>query len=208
MKITYLFKKYAKQLDDFWHSRMNPINLTLLLRKGITNSMFGDPTDILKEELYSSEISEFIADNRENTDDEKAFNAHWFIIYRLRIKYKSDLDVWNHFEYWQTPQITVSKKTGDCEDFALLWMKLMKMLEVPSYKCMMIGGYVSNNGIEGHAYPIYFNGIRAVNMDLTYYVRVLKVRDRATFRIPSGKYLSLWWAFNWRSCYRRPYWIR
>lgn len=203
--IQDLFKKYSKQLDDFWHTRMNPINLMLRLKKG----EFGNPISILAKPLVNDKVNEFIKENLNKDDDEKAFLAHLFIKMTLRIKYKPDSEVWNDVDYWQSPQLTTDIGTGDCEDQTLLWLKLMQLLEVPSYKCMAIGGYVNNDTlIEGHCYPLYFTGIRAVNMDVTYYVRILKIKDRATFKIPSDRYLSLWWAFNWRSCYKYPYWVK
>ena len=205
MGIQTLFKKFAKELDEFWHTRMNPIDLRLR----ISDSVFGSPVLLLKDELCTTQVSEFLADHYKDSDDDKAFWCHYFIKHILKVKYKSDKEVWDKVEHWQTPQITALRKTGDCEDQTLLWMKLMQMLDVPSYKCMALGGYVYNNGVTvGHCWPVYFDGIRAVNMDLTYYVRVLKVKDRATFRIPQGSYVSMWWAFNWRSCYLKPYWLK
>ena len=177
----------------------------------IKSGELGDPLSLLREPLSSPEINEFLAEHYNDSDDEKAFQAHLFIKYRLRIKYLADSIAWNKTEYWQTPQITINRGTGDCEDQTLLWMKLMQLLNVPSYKCMALGGYVFNEDIgevEGHCYPVYFTGTRAVNMDLTYYIRILRIKDRATFRIPNKNYLSFWWAFNWRSCYLKPYWVK
>jgi hypothetical protein len=41
------------------------------------------------------------------------------------IDYKADLDNFK-LDDWQSPQETIRKGTGDCEDFAILWMYFIK----------------------------------------------------------------------------------
>jgi hypothetical protein len=201
MGFADLMKKFVKELDDYWHSRNHPTY------KRIMTSMhkYTHPVDLLKNDdiIEIKEVKEFIEKFKNHTDDYKAYRAHYFIIRDLKIEYKTDKEAWDKLEYWQSPYITWVKNSGDCEDFTLLWLKLMQLLGVPSYKCMAIVDYKL-----GHCYPVYFTGFRTVNMDLTYYTNVFRISNRKTFSVPQGDYKEVTVAFNWRSCYARPYWMR
>ena len=203
MKFTDLLKKYQKQIEDYWHNRMIPIDLWIVINRDLIQL-----NKVFDTKITNPRVLDFIEKTKDLPDDFKAYKTHYFIMKTLKIKYKRDIEVHNLPDYWQSPDETVELGTGDCEDFTILWMKIMQLLGVPSYKCMAIVGMVDNGVKELHAYPVYFNGIRAVNMDLTCYVNVLMVSNRATFRIPNDKYLSMWWAFNWKSSYKKLYWVR
>jgi hypothetical protein len=161
MSFQDLLDKYKKELDDFWHSRMNSIQLRLKI-----NGELRYPPDMFKTQLEDPRVTKFINTYSNASDDFKAYRAHYFIKRELKIKYKSDKDVWNVADYWQTPQETMDKGTGDCEDQTFLWMKLMQLLEVPSYKCMALGGMVIG---EGHCFVentkvINSNGFEDIDM--------------------------------------------
>lgn len=92
--------------------------------------VFGDKTYftslVLREKLYSPEkISKWLIQN---------------------IEYKSDEELYNKIEYWQTPLETISKKAGDCEDFAFLTQELLNQIGIFSEVVMMEDFY-----FEGHA---------------------------------------------------------
>lgn len=42
------------------------------------------------------------------------------------IEYMNDIEVWNKYEYFQSPLQTATIKTGDCEDTGILFMFLLK----------------------------------------------------------------------------------
>jgi len=42
------------------------------------------------------------------------------------IEYRYDIDVWGKREYWQLPEETYVMGTGDCEDYAIMFMYLCK----------------------------------------------------------------------------------
>jgi len=66
------------------------------------------------------------------------------------IVYKTDWEAWGYPDYWQTPSQTYTKRTGDCEDFALLAMYLMHTAGIDSHLVLID---VRENGITSlHAY--------------------------------------------------------
>ena len=205
MSFADLLVKFRKELEDYWNNKMEPIYKRVWVR----DNKIEYPVDMLKTHINDDRVTEFINTYKYSVDDFKAYIAHYFIKKVLNIRYKTDKESWDMIEYWQTPQETLEKGTGDCEDQTILWMKLMQLLDVPSYKCLAIGGeVVSGNNLTGHCYPVYFTGIRPVNMDLTYYSYIRKIQNRYTFKIPLNNYKTFWWAFNWKSCYKKPYWVR
>lgn len=68
-----------------------------------------------------------------------------------QITYKRDIVQYGVADYWQFPIETISSKTGDCEDVAILFCTLMRAYGVPATQV-----YVAVGGIEGtqsyHAY--------------------------------------------------------
>ncbi len=49
-----------------------------------------------------------------------------------KIIYKSDFDTWGVQDYWQTPEETLILRTGDCEDFTILAMALLRLAGIYS----------------------------------------------------------------------------
>lgn len=41
------------------------------------------------------------------------------------VTYKSDMEQWNVSDVWQTPETTLKLKTGDCEDYSILFMSIL-----------------------------------------------------------------------------------
>lgn len=56
------------------------------------------------------------------------------------IAYKTDLEAHGVADYWQTPEETLRRGTGDCEDFALLKMALLEGLGLPKEKMWIATG--------------------------------------------------------------------
>lgn len=204
MSFMDLFRKYREQLTNFWHKRMKPLDMWIVINKELIR-----PPSVFDKPLINSKAITFIKRIKNLPDDYKAYKCHYFILEELKIKYKRDLEAHDVVDYWQSPEETIKLGTGDCEDFTILWMKLMQMLNVPSYKCLAVMGMISSNGRpELHLYPVYFTGIRSVNMDLTAYTNLMMVGNRPSFRVPNDLYLSFWWSFNWRTCYRKLHGMR
>ena len=68
------------------------------------------------------------------------------------IDYMSDEERWGIEEYWQTPEETLSLRTGDCEDFAILLCTLLRAYGIGEEQIYVAVG-VDNEGY-GHAFLI------------------------------------------------------
>jgi len=68
------------------------------------------------------------------------------------IKYKTDKEQWGVAEYWQTPEDTLSLRTGDCEDFATLLCTLLRAYGIGEQQIYIALG-LDNDGY-GHAFLI------------------------------------------------------
>jgi predicted transglutaminase-like cysteine proteinase len=68
------------------------------------------------------------------------------------IEYRTDEEQWGVDEYWQTPEETLSLRTGDCEDFALLLCTLLRAYGIGEEQVYVTVG-LDNEGY-GHAFLI------------------------------------------------------
>jgi len=68
------------------------------------------------------------------------------------IEYKTDEEQWGVDEYWQTPEETLSLRTGDCEDFAILLCTLLRAYRIGEEQIYVALG-LGNDGY-GHAFLI------------------------------------------------------
>lgn len=56
------------------------------------------------------------------------------------IDYKSDKEVWRIPDYWQFPSTTIKKRTGDCEDQAMLLTSLLRCAGFPREQIHLVYG--------------------------------------------------------------------
>ena len=73
----------------------------------------------------------------------------------FNVDYISDQTKWGIPEYWQPPHITLEDRTGDCEDYAILFMYLMYYYF--DEKCPLLiqklwGGYHAISKYDGYYY--------------------------------------------------------
>lgn len=88
-------------------------------------------------------------------DNETALNVLEFV--KGWVTYKGDILIHKQPEFWQDPEETFSRRTGDCEDGAILICTLMGLAGVPAWKRKNAAGDVlSNANITGHDYAIFF----------------------------------------------------
>jgi hypothetical protein len=74
------------------------------------------------------------------------------------IAYKSDQDRWGG-DYWQTPEETLSYRTGDCEDFSILLCSLLRAYGIDAERVYVTLGV--DGGEDGHAFLVedwYYDG--------------------------------------------------
>lgn len=50
-----------------------------------------------------------------------------------RIEYNSDGNVWKSFDHWATPEETIEKGQGDCEDFAILVCSILRSMGLDAW---------------------------------------------------------------------------
>uniref|UniRef100_A0A6M3KZW9 Putative peptidase n=1 Tax=viral metagenome TaxID=1070528 RepID=A0A6M3KZW9_9ZZZZ len=55
------------------------------------------------------------------------------------IKYRSDKQRYDESDYWQMPQQTLARGTGDCEDFVILDMQLLWEIGIESHMVLIPG---------------------------------------------------------------------
>jgi Transglutaminase-like superfamily len=67
------------------------------------------------------------------------------------IDYKSDQERWRG-DYWQTPEETLSYRTGDCEDFSILLCSLLRTYGIAAERVFVTLGVDGSD--DGHAFLI------------------------------------------------------
>ena len=67
------------------------------------------------------------------------------------IAYKSDKEQWGK-DYWQTPEETLSYRTGDCEDFSILLCSFLRAYGIDAQRVYVALGVDGEN--DGHAFVI------------------------------------------------------
>lgn len=102
-----------------------------------------------------------------------------------RVWYKSDLEVHGKREYWQDPEETLKRRTGDCEDFAILAKAALTKL---GYRPFLLGVF-PERGV-GHVVCCYLEPKR-----LLYYTidnkKGNKKRAHHMWDVP-GKVMKNW----------------
>lgn len=79
-----------------------------------------------------------------------------------KIKYMSDIENYGVSDYWAKPEETLKRKSGDCEDIAILKYELLKKVGVPTKDINVV--FTIYNG-QGHVYlEVTLNG-KIYNLD-------------------------------------------
>ena len=188
---TKLLEKFGSVVESWWNNRWKQTTV----RYPTDGVVMKDPRELLRAKFEPTpETLAFLESIKGKTHDEKAYLIHKWILRDFGFKYKSDKDIWNKTEYWQTPQQTQELHTGDCEDASLFWTKLAELAGIPAFRRK---AYCGDTDAGGHCYPAYLTveGNRWVSMDLTYYAKVLRVEYRAA--IQNMRYYGrVWFTFN------------
>jgi len=58
--------------------------------------------------------------------------------FNRRLRFEDDLEIWKIKDYWATPIESLSRRAGDCEDFAIAKYVTLRLLGIPDDKLRLI----------------------------------------------------------------------
>ncbi len=126
------------------------------------------------------------------------------------ITYTGDIKSWKMSEYWQTPQETLQKGTGDCEDGAILIYAMAIYKGVPASRMLLFAGSVDGGGhcwlgYKSNEYPLnwcfmdwcYWYNRNTPNNRTKYYIK-----DTTIYNDDKNQYYNIWFGFNHLTSHR------
>ena len=129
-------------------------------------------------------------------DDETVWRCCMFV--QDYIKYVGDEEARGQLEFWQYPEDTLIRGTGDCEDGAILMKTLTLCAGVPDWKVKIVAGNVKGGG---HAYCTYIrDDDTQCILDWCYWPNRLKINRRPDF-LNESNYYEIWFSFNHNHSY-------
>jgi predicted transglutaminase-like cysteine proteinase len=124
-------------------------------------------------------------------DNQTVFNCCMFV--QDNIRYVGDEEARGQVEFWQNPEDTITRGTGDCEDGAILMKSLTQCAGVPDWKVKIVAGDVKGGG---HAYCTYIrDDDTQCILDWCYWPNRLPVNQRKAF-YEEENYYDIWFSFN------------
>jgi len=162
-----------------------------------------------KTETYEIDVRNFFTSNDSTIPnlpsglsyDECAVSALRWV--HNNISYVSDSSSEGYSEYWQFPFETLTLKTGDCEDGAILIANIMLKAEVPYWRIRLNAGDVKGGG---HAYVTYLREADSkwYVLDWCYWYE----KSLANFGIKEfkdlDKYYGIWFSWNLKYSFYTP----
>ena len=192
-----LMKKFGNIIYNYMLKKFKKIDRRYLIRS--TDSKMTDLKGFCKEcmddeklKIKAKELSKVYY-----MDDWDKLMIHILRYVHNILTYKSDLSQWGIREYWQTARVTFEKKTGDCEDGAILILTLARLAGVPENRIFLSCGYCkTRSGVGGHAYVTYRgnDGAEYV-LDWCYYHDRNYIPNHKTF-LEDKRYLKPRWFFG------------
>lgn len=96
------------------------------------------------QQLYGPQVLRIYRDwqqlvlrlSKEGSDEVKVREVNQF--FNQRLHYMEDIDLWKQVDYWATPLESMSKGSGDCEDYAFAKYFTLRELGVAPQKLRMI----------------------------------------------------------------------
>ena len=177
----------GKTREEWWTTRFpeKPI---------LYRAQDGNVRDVRNFIFEHSYILDQVIENynlRGSSDDETVLKCCLFV--QDSIRYVGDEIARGQVEYWQNPEDTITRGTGDCEDGAILMKSLTQCAGVPDWKVKIVAGDVKGGG---HAYCTYIrNNDTQCVMDWCYWPNRLPVNARKEFKNEEN-YYSIWFSFN------------
>ncbi len=154
---SMLIDKFPKVFETYWNNKWKRSNLHYVSKGDgqllpVIDSFGNGSPELLN-------VADTLSRIYDRDWDDLAFGCFKFV--RSFVDYKSDKVTQGVPEYWQDPNETFASGEGDCEDGALLLMKLMELSGVPAWRRKVCAGWVKDptfgDAYVGHAYVIYLN---------------------------------------------------
>jgi predicted transglutaminase-like cysteine proteinase len=177
----------GKTREQYWTARFphKPV---------LYNAQDNHPRDVrnftfARSYLLDEVISQYKLKGKD--DNETMLNCCLFV--QKSIKYEGDEKARHQQEFWQYPEDTMTRQTGDCEDGAILMKSLALCCGIPDWKVKIVAGEVTGGG---HAYCTYIrdNDTQCV-MDWCYWPNQLPVNQRKPYG-EEENYKTIWFSFN------------
>ena len=155
-----------------------------------------DPRTFIFDRSYILEDAVHKYHLKGSTDEETMLNCCLFV--QDHVKYVSDSKSRRQTEYWQNPEDTLTRGTGDCEDGAILMKSLTLVAGIPDWKVKIVAGHVRGGG---HAYCTFITkNDRQVIMDWCYWPTRAGFSSRKTIK-EDERYGEVWFSFNHNHTY-------
>lgn len=126
------------------------------------------------------------------------------------VTYTPDSKIYKTPEKWQTPKETLTLKTGDCEDGAILIYCMARHLGVPSNRLLLFAGDVAGGGHCWCGYRATEYPLNWAFMDWCYWYDSSTpgarpkyyIKDNIIYDDVLNRYLKIWFAFNEDKSYK------
>jgi hypothetical protein len=177
--IDSLYRKKTVNWRIDWRNKRLVTNIQIWLKEQIANPS----KDML---LLARRFEKY------STHDRKIMSILRWV--KRNVKYKKDQDVWNIKEKWQTAEETLSKKTGDCEDGAVLILVLARLNNIPHTQVKLTAGNVVSGGHCWVEYRASFDGVNRL-IDWCYYYSPMPTHKRRAAS-QDTRYLDRWFRVN------------
>lgn len=147
-KLFNAFDVNKPTISDYWNNKWKKSKI----RYRAQGNYYRDIRNLICDRSWL--LEEDVSKVKKSNNDATALSALDYV--HKQIQYKYDIDAHNKSEYWQHPEETIQRKTGDCDDVALLVASLIRMCGIPAFRVKVCAGWVkTNKGKGGHAYCIY-----------------------------------------------------
>lgn len=182
----------GKTRQEWWETRFPEVPV-------LYKAQDASPRDVRNFVFDKSYLLERIINTyklKGNTDEETAYKCCVFLIDNL--KYVGDDKARDQPEFWQYPEDTLTRQTGDCEDGAILMKSLTLCAGVPDWKVKIQAGMVKGGG---HAYcTIIRDDDTQCILDWCYWPNKKQIKDRPAFK-DEPNYHDIWFSFNHNHSY-------